>query len=91
MSYQLVFAPRALDDLEKIKTSGNKATINKLHRILQELMEHPYEGIGKPERLRHRENTYSRRLTAKDRVVYTINDNIINVGLLQLLGHYDDK
>ena len=44
MIYQLEFSPRALEDLEKIKKSGNKAILNKLRTILQELMEHPLTG-----------------------------------------------
>ena len=41
MKYQLVFSPRALTDLNKIKKSGNKSLINKLYKILIELTEHP--------------------------------------------------
>lgn len=91
MSYRLEFAPRALADLEKIKKSGNKATLNKLHAILLELMEHPLTGTGKPEKLRHREDTYSRRLSLKDRIVYSVHDNLVQVNILQMTGHYDDK
>lgn len=91
MSYVLEFSPRALADLDKIKKSGNKSTINKLRVILQELMEHPYSGTGKPEQLRHRENTFSRRLSAKNRIVYSIHDQRIKVNVLQMKGHYDDK
>lgn len=91
MSYSLKFAPRALSDLEAIKKSGDKARIKKLQTILTELMEHPLTGTGKPEPLRHRENTYSRRLSSKDRIVYSIHQNIVQVNVLQMLGHYDDK
>lgn len=91
MSYRLELSPRALNDLERIKKSGNKSVINKLKVIFQELMEHPLVGTGKPEKLRHRENTYSRRLSGKDRVVYSIYDDLVKVNVLQMLGHYDDK
>lgn len=91
MTYKLEFAPRALSDFERIKKSGNKAVINRLRNILQELMEHPLSGIGKPEKLRHRDNSYSRRLSGKDRIVYSIHDDIVTVNILQMLGHYDDK
>ena len=91
MIYQLEFSPRALEDLEKIKKSGNKAILNKLRTILQELMEHPLTGSGKPEKLRYRDNVYSRRLSSKDRIVYSIYDNLVKVNILQMMGHYDDK
>lgn len=37
-----------------------------------ELSEHPKNGIGKPEQLKGVENTWSRRLDKKNRLVYTI-------------------
>lgn len=89
--YQLVFSPRAIKDLEKIKKSGNQPIISKLRRILLELTEHPLTGIGKPELLRFRENTYSRRLNSKDRIIYSIHNDIVSVNILQMAGHYDDK
>ena len=91
MSYSLIFAPRALADFDKIKKSGDQARLKKLHLILLELREHPLTGIGNPERLRYQVNTYSRRLSGKDRIVYSIYDDIVEVSILQMLGHYDDK
>lgn len=41
--------------------------------------------------LENRENTYSRRLSGKDRVVYSVYESIVKVNILQMLGHYDDK
>ena len=91
MRYSLIFAPRALEDFEKIKKSGDQARLKKLRTILEELQEHPLTGIGNPERLRYKVNTYSRRLTGKDRIVYSIHENVVEVNILQMLGHYDDK
>ena len=91
MSYKLVLAPRAVSDLEIIKKSGDKSRINKLRKIFEELMEHPFSGTGKPEALKNRPDTYSRRLNARDRVVYSVHDDIVQVNVLQALGHYDDK
>ena len=91
MRYSLIFAPRALEDFEKIKKSGDQARLKKLRAILEELQEHPLTGIGNPERLRYKENTYSRRLTGRDRIVYSIHEDVVEVNILQMLGHYDDK
>ena len=91
MSYSLIFAPRALDDFEKIKKSGDQTRLKKLRAILEELREHPYTGIGNPERLKYKADTYSRRLTGKDRIVYSVHDYVVEVNILQMLGHYDDK
>ena len=91
MRYTLSFSPRALEDLEKIKKSGDKARIKKLRTILEELSEHPLTGTGNPERLKYRSNTYSRRISGKDRIVYSVFEEIVKVNILQMAGHYDDK
>lgn len=91
MMYSLIFAPRALNDLEKLKKSGDQARLKKLRTILEELREHPLTGIGNPEKLRYLQNTYSRRLSGKDRIVYSIHDDIVEVNILQMMGHYNDK
>ena len=91
MMYTLIFAPRALEDFEKIKKSGDQARLKKLRAILEELREHPLTGIGNPERLRYKENTYSRRLSGRDRIVYSVHEMVVEVNILQMLGHYGDK
>jgi len=53
MKYSLEFSKTALADLAKHKKSGNKATLKKIETILNELMEHPLTGAGKPEELKH--------------------------------------
>lgn len=91
MNYTLIMSPRAMADLQKIKKSGDKANLKKLKKIFEELREHPLTGIGSPEQLKYRENTYSRRLSKKDRVIYSIHNDFVEVHILQMLGHYDDK
>ena len=91
MSYELRLSPRAQKDFANLQKSGNMAALKKLRSIFEELMEHPFFGIGQPEALKNRPDTFSRRLTKKDRVVYTVHDNIVTVDVLQILGHYDDK
>lgn len=80
-----------MDDFQRIKKSGDQVRLKKLRTILEELQEHPLTGIGNPERLKYRANTYSRRLSGRDRIIYSIHDDIVVVNILQMLGHYDDK
>ena len=35
--------------------------------------------------------TYSRHITAHDRIIYDIYDNVVTVLVVQIEGHYDDK
>ena len=63
-----------------------------LKRLLEELMDHPQIGTGKPEQLKgDRAGQWSRRITKKHRLIYTINDTEVLVLVLSSYGHYDDK
>ena len=68
--------------------SQDKKTLKKINALLKDIGRQPFEGEGKPERLRGMENTWSRRINGKDRLVYVILDGMIYV--LQCRGHYDD-
>jgi toxin YoeB len=48
-SYTLWFSEQAIDDIRQHKKSGNKAVINKVILLLEELTQHPFTGTGKPE------------------------------------------
>ncbi|MEX2569258.1 MAG: type II toxin-antitoxin system YoeB family toxin [Cyclobacteriaceae bacterium] len=43
----------ALEDIERLKKTGNKVILKKVFSLIQELKEHPETGTGKPERLKH--------------------------------------
>ena len=53
MSYVLVFTKTALADIDKHKKAGDKATLKKIEKLLNELMEHPKQGSGQPELLKY--------------------------------------
>ena len=64
----------------------------KLYRLLPELEQHPRTGTGHPEPLKGGNGTtYSRRLTAHDRIIYDIYDETITVLVIEVEGHYNDK
>lgn len=46
MSYSLEFTKIALEDIEKHKKSGDKATLKKIKKLLLELMVHPTKGTA---------------------------------------------
>lgn len=92
-SYLIEITSEALEDLKKIKKSGQVKDIQKINKIIKELESSPKIGIGKPERLRNLDaEIWSRRINQKDRLVYKIIDlpdkKII---IIQMLGHYSDK
>jgi len=69
----------------------DKVLHRNLCKIIQEMQRNnPAEGIGKPEMLRQNlSGMWSRRLSQKDRVIYTITENSIH--LLAIGGHYDER
>ena len=61
-----------------------------LRRILKEMLRgDPATGTGKPEPLKHQyQGLWSRRLSEKDRLIYTFNDKCVYV--VAIGGHYDN-
>lgn len=87
-----------ITDLAKKKSigkhlkSGNQASIKKIAIILQELSETPYTGVGKPEALKENlTGFWSRQINLKDRLIYTVNDDLVVVDVISAMGHYADK
>ena len=91
MSYSVELSPGAAKDLAKLRKSEPKA-FEKALTLLDELAVHPRTGTGKPEPLSaDRAGQWSRRITLKHRMVYSIEDEIVSVYVLSYYGHYGDK
>lgn len=91
MSYQVKLSKTADKVMRKWKKS-NPQLARKAYGILLELTEHPRTGIGHPEPLKGGNDiTYSRRITTHDRIIYDIYDDRVEVYVLEIEGHYDDK
>ena len=83
---KLIFSERAWDDyLYWQKT--DKKTIQRVNSLIKEIKRSPYEGIGKPEPLKHGLSGYwSRRINDEHRIVYKFeNDSIL---IANLRYHY---
>jgi toxin YoeB len=50
---EVIYSEKAQRDREFWKKSGNKAIMNKISALIQDITLHPFEGIGKPEPLKH--------------------------------------
>jgi toxin YoeB len=83
-----VFDPQFLEDLAYWKKSAPRVA-TRLLRLVDETLESPFTGIGKPEPLRFGlRGKWSRRLTRHDRMVYQVTDE--TVGFLSGRFHYED-
>jgi len=91
MSYIIRFSNEAKKVIAKYKKS-NPSAYKKISRLMVELIEHPREGTGHPEpMIKGNSVTYSRRISASDRLIYDIYDEIVVVLILSVEGHYGDK
>jgi toxin YoeB len=91
MNYEVKFTTEADKTITKYRKS-NPSAYKKLSRLIVELIEHPREGTGHPEPLTKGNTiTYSRRISANDRLIYDVYDDIVVVLILSVEGHYRDK
>ncbi|WP_138476703.1 Txe/YoeB family addiction module toxin [Dyadobacter bucti] len=90
MSYSIEFTPKALEGIEKLKKSGNKAVLKKIRKLLDELTAHPYTGTGQPEQLKHDlAGFWSRRINQEHRIVYAVDETKVVVTIVSAKGHYN--
>ena len=91
MTYSVDYTDKAIEGLIRLRDSEPKA-YTKAKRLIEELKEHPKTGTGKPEQLKgDRSGQWSRRISNRHRMVYTINDTEVLVLILTAYGHYGDK
>lgn len=83
---KLIFAEKAWDDyLYWQKT--DKKILNRINALVKDIKREPFDGIGKPEPLKHALAGYwSRRINDEHRIVYKAADGSILIA--QLRYHY---
>lgn len=68
---EVVLMPVALADLEHWKSAGNTIILKRIRQLIEAIEQNPYNGIGKPERLKHNwSEWWSRRINEEHRLVY---------------------
>ena len=76
--YRLVFSMQARTDWDYWKQSGNTAITRKITTLLEDMTEHPYMGIGKPEPLKYElSGCWSRRINREHRIIYRVKETEI--------------
>lgn len=83
---KLTFSSKAWDEyLYWQKT--DKAIVKRINSLIKDIQRYPFEGIGKPEALKHGLSGYwSRRINDEHRIVCKVADD--NIYIAQLLYHY---
>ncbi len=66
---------------------ADKKVLRRINQLIKEIQRTPFEGVGKPEPLKHGLAGYwSRRINDEHRLVYTINEDAVLIA--QLRYHY---
>lgn len=82
----VVILSQALEDLEFWVSTDRKVAMRVL-KLIENARRHPFEGVGKPEPLKHiGPDIWSRRITRRDRLVYRVTDEAVHI--LQARYHY---
>ena len=83
---KIIFSGHAWEDYLYWQ-SADKSMVKRIHAIIKDISRTPFDGIGKPEPLKHAlAGFWSRRITAEHRIVYRIQDDALLIA--QLRYHY---
>lgn len=83
---KLVFSEQAWEDYLYWQHTDKK-TLKRINTLIKEVVRSPFEGVGKPEALKHALAGYwSRRINDADRFVYKVQGD--SVLIAQLRYHY---
>ena len=67
----------------------DKTKIKRINQLIRDIQRDPFDGIGKPEALRHElTGLWSRRIDDEHRLIYSVNDKKIIIA--QCRYHYGD-
>ena len=83
---KIQFSEHAWDDyLYWQKT--DKAMVKRINGLIQDIQRNPFEGIGKPEPLKHAlAGFWSRRINDEHRLVYSVEGGVLRIA--QVRYHY---
>jgi toxin YoeB len=83
---RLVFTPHGWDDYTHWQ-AADRALLKRIDRLIEDILRDPFDGIGKPEPLRHAlAGAWSRRISEEHRLVYLVDGD--DVVILQARYHY---
>ena len=84
--YKIIYSPKAIEDLQKLKYS-EPAAYKKADKFIKELKDHPKTGTGHPEPLKgDRNGQWSRTITKKHRLIYEIFETEVYVDCFRPTG-----
>ena len=87
--YRLILTKQAQKDYRYWVLNGNTIVLKKITELLEDIAAHPFTGIGKPEPLKYDlSGKWSRRINAEHRIVYSVNNTMIEIYVFSMKYHY---
>jgi toxin YoeB len=84
---EVKYTLEAKEDLLYWKKTNSETILKKIRKLIEAIIENPFEGLGKPEPLKHSlSGCWSRRINKKHRLVYEVYENIILIHSMK--DHY---
>jgi toxin YoeB len=84
---EVEYKKKALEDRAYWKQQGDVKIQNRISKLIKDICEHPFTGIGKPEPLKYElSGLWSRHITKHHRIIYEIFDEKISI--ISMKGHY---
>ena len=86
MKRKLVFSDEAWHDYLYWQDT-DRSTLRRINQLIKDVRRSPYEGIGKPEPLKHQlAGWWSRRIDGEHRFLYRVTEQAIEISNLR--NHY---
>lgn len=83
---EVFYTSQAREDLDYWRRKDKRITA-KIEELIEAIQQDPFQGLGKPEPLRHDwTGFWSRRITKEHRLVYRVEDGVLYIA--QLRFHY---
>lgn len=84
---KIILSEKAWEDYLYWQNTDNKI-FKKINKLIKDITRTPYQGMGKPEPLKHELSGYwSRRINPEHRLVYKVKDEALEVFACR--HHYD--
>jgi len=75
---KILWTPTAWE--QYLSWQSNKKTLKRINELIKAIQRSPFEGIGKPESLKHDlKGFWSRRIDSEHRLVYKVNDDFVEI------------
>jgi len=86
MKRKLIFSDEAWEDYLYWQNT-DRSMLRRINQLIKDIRRSPYEGIGKPEPLKHQlAGWWSRRIDGEHRFLYRVTEQSVEISILR--NHY---